>query len=90
MALSTTANLYVMVSIVLLFAAVGLAFILGSILGGGIKHGLESVYGLDSILQFGNISLMYVVSTLLIVLIQLFFTFKHEKKNKEYGGNIVL
>ncbi|MEG2769698.1 MAG: MFS transporter [Oscillospiraceae bacterium] len=61
-------------------AAVGLAFILGPVLGGAIKQGLESINALEGILQFGNIRLLYVVSAFSIILLQLFFTAKHTGK----------
>lgn len=112
MALSTSENLYAMIPIAFIFAAVGnsgfvvsvfnrryelmpmegrilydnfysaavgLAFILGPVLGGVIKQGLETIGALASILQFGNIRLLYVVSTVSIVLLQLFFTKRHTK-----------
>lgn len=60
-------------------AAVGLAFILGPVLGGAIKQGLESIGTLEQLLQFGNIRLLYVVSAVSIVLLQLVFTKKHSK-----------
>lgn len=66
-------------------AAVGLAFILGPVGGGAIKRGLESVGWLKSVMQFGNIRLLYVVSTVSIVLLQLFFTAKHTN-NQRKGG----
>ena len=63
-------------------AAVGLAFILGPVIGGSIKQGLESADRLNSIIQFGNIRLLYVVSTIGIVLLQLIFTIRHTKTRK--------
>lgn len=60
-------------------AAVGLAFILGPVIGGVIKRGLESVDQLDSMIQFGNIRLLYVISTIGIILLQLIFITRKTK-----------
>ncbi|MEG0271182.1 MAG: MFS transporter, partial [Clostridia bacterium] len=60
-------------------AAVGLAFLLGPVLGGAIKQGLASLGTLEQLLQFGSIRLLYVVSAVSIVLLQLLFSQKHRK-----------
>lgn len=66
-------------------AAVGLAFISGPVIGGIIKQKLESVSTLESILPFGNIRLLYVLSTVSIVVLQLFFTIRPTKSNLKGG-----
>lgn len=63
-------------------AAVGLAFILGPVTGGAMKLLLESVGWIQNKIQFGNIRLLYVVSTIGIVLLQIFFTTQNARKNK--------
>lgn len=63
-------------------AAVGLAFILGPVIGGSIKQVLESADRLNSIIHFGNIRLLYVVSTIGIVLLQLIFTIRRTRTRK--------
>lgn len=54
-------------------AAVGFAFILGPVIGGAIKQGLESIDSLKNIIKFESIRILYIVSTIFIVLLQLFF-----------------
>lgn len=66
-------------------AVVGLAFISGPVIGGAIKQGLESIESLENIVQFGNIRLLYVTSTVCIVLLQLIFTFKHTQPTTKTG-----
>lgn len=64
-------------------AAVGLAFILGPVIGGAVKLLLESSYWIKSSIPFGNIRLLYGVSTILIIILQIIFTVPH-KKNKSF------
>ncbi|MBS5082253.1 MAG: MFS transporter [Clostridiales bacterium] len=52
-------------------AAVGLAFILGPVIGGGVKRFLESSSWLAEVIQFGNIRLLYAISTAAIILLQI-------------------
>ena len=52
-------------------AAVGLAFILGPVIGGAVKHVLESSSWVKGAIQFGNIRLLYVVSTVAIIILQI-------------------
>ena len=52
-------------------AAVGLAFILGPVIGGAVKHLLESSSWVKGAIQFGNIRLLYVVSTVAIIILQI-------------------
>lgn len=59
-------------------AAVGLAFILGPVIGGAIKHGLESIGSLESVMQFSSIRLLYMISTVCIILLQLVFATKQK------------
>lgn len=66
-------------------AAVGLAFILGPVIGGAIKQSLESLDSLERIVEFGNIRILYVVSTVSIILLQLVFTTKHIDIHSEGG-----
>lgn len=54
-------------------AAIGLAFILGPVLGGAIKQLIESIHGFSGIMEFSNIRLLYVISTICIILLQLIF-----------------
>ena len=61
-------------------ASVGLAFILGPFLGGSIKNFIEMNSNIPAIIQFGNIRLLYVVSTASIILLQLIFCFKSAGK----------
>lgn len=64
-------------------AAVGLAFILGPFLGGSIKDLIEMNSSLQTSMQFGNIRLLYAVSTAAIILLQLVICLKGAGK----GGN---
>lgn len=57
-------------------AVVGLAFILGPVLGGVIKGRIEATSGLSAVMQFANVRLLYVISTVCMILLQLFFTIK--------------
>lgn len=61
-------------------AAVGLAFILGPVLGGAIKGQIEAVSALSTVMQFANVRLLYALSTVSITLLQLFFTAKCNKR----------
>ncbi|MEM1484187.1 MFS transporter [Oscillospiraceae bacterium PP1C4] len=61
-------------------AAVGLAFILGPVLGGAIKGQVEATNSLFGIMQFANVRLLYAISTVSIILLQLFFTVKRTKE----------
>lgn len=61
-------------------AAIGLAFILGPITGGGIKTFLESADWVSGVIQFGNIRMLYLISAAAIVLLQVVIVFR--KKNR--------
>lgn len=63
-------------------AAVGLAFILGPVIGGGVKRLLESSSWVTEVIQFGNIRLLYVVSTAAIILLQVLMMSVKSKGSK--------
>lgn len=54
-------------------ASVGLAFILGPVIGGAIKQGLESLGTLENVIPLGNVRLLYAISTVGIIVLQLIF-----------------
>ncbi len=55
-------------------AAVGVATILGPLIGGAIKNLLESSVALTGAMEFAGIRLLYVVSTIGILLLQIIFS----------------
>lgn len=61
-------------------AAVGLAFILGPVIGGAIRRVLESVTWVNTAVQFGNIRLLYAISTVALILLQIVITVQNNKK----------
>lgn len=61
-------------------AAIGLGFILGPMLGGLIKGGLERIPASSLQLPFASIRLLYVVSTAGILILQFAFLYIHTKK----------
>ena len=63
-------------------AAVGLAFILGPVTGGAIKQLLESSRWVQTAMQFGSIRILYLISTVLIIILQVAFTIISSKENK--------
>ena len=63
-------------------AAVGLAFILGPVIGGGVKRLLESSPWVSEVIQFGNIRILYAVSTAAIILLQVLMLSAKNKDSK--------
>lgn len=63
-------------------AAVGLAFILGPVTGGIVKGVAESSNWIKSNIQFGNIRILFGVSTAAIIVLQIIFTAKNFMKCK--------
>lgn len=61
-------------------AAIGLGFILGPMIGGLIKSGLEKVPAVTEGLAFGNIRLLYIVSTAGILLLQIIYLYTQRKQ----------
>lgn len=61
-------------------AAVGLAFILGPVTGGIIKQLLESNEWITNTIQYGNIRILYVISAVAIVILQVIFTVQYNKR----------
>lgn len=66
-------------------AAVGLAFIMGPAAGGMIKHLLESSSWINEVMQFGNIRILYVISTAAIIILQVVFI--GPKRRERSAGN---
>lgn len=58
----------------------GLAFILGPVIGGAIRRVLESVTWVNTAVQFGNIRLLYAISTVALILLQIAITVQNNKK----------
>ena len=54
-------------------AAIGVGFILGPMIGGAVKHALETNILLTSAVPFAGIRLLYPVSTAGILLLQLVY-----------------
>lgn len=61
-------------------AVIGLGFILGPMSGGLIKNGLEKVPAVTEGLAFGNIRLLYIVSTAGILLLQIIYLYTQRKQ----------
>lgn len=58
----------------------GLTFILGPVIGGAIRRVLESVAWVNTAVQFGNIRLLYAISTVALILLQIVITVQNNKK----------
>lgn len=58
----------------------GLTFILGPVIGGAIRRVLESVTWVNTAVQFGNIRLLYAISTVALILLQIVITVQNNKK----------
>lgn len=63
-------------------AVIGIGFILGPMLGGLCKGVMESIPALDSIIPFGSIRVLYLISTLGILLLQLICRKSNKSKSK--------
>lgn len=63
-------------------AAIGLGFILGPMLGGAVKGGLENIPAVSLQLPFAGIRLLYIVSTAGILLLQLGYLYIHGKNDR--------
>lgn len=64
-------------------AAIGIGFILGPMLGGLIKSGLETNTVLTRAIPFANIRLLYLVSTIGILLLQFFYYHVRRQQQKK-------
>ena len=64
-------------------AAIGAGFILGPMLGGLIKGGLETNTALTNAVPFAGIRLLYLVSTAGILLLQLFYYYVGRQQQKK-------
>lgn len=62
-------------------AAVGLAFVIGPMLGGAIKGAVEATGLLVDVLPFANIRLLYLVATLGLLLLQIIYS-RTQRKGK--------
>lgn len=61
-------------------AAIGLGFILGPMIGGLVKSGLEKIPAVTEGMAFGNIRLLYMVSTVGILLLQVVYIHTQRKQ----------
>lgn len=62
-------------------AAIGLGFILGPMIGGGIKSLLESSPVITNIMPFASIRILYIFSTIGILLLQIIYSLTQRKNS---------
>lgn len=60
-------------------AAIGIGFILGPMIGGAIKNLLESSTFVEHLMPFANIRLLYIISTIGILLLQIIYSHLEKK-----------
>ena len=63
-------------------AAIGLGFILGPMIGGAIKHLLEESAFLTNAISFAGIRLLYPISTVGILLLQIIYLFSQRNRKE--------